>query len=334
MKTIILAGGSGTRLWPLSREEYPKQFLSFDNKESLFQKTVARVKNVSNEIAIVTGKKFKTLIKKELKNDLFDILIEPVMRNTAPAIALGVVHFLEKGASHSDLCLVTPSDHIIHPEEPFFSDLKVGEKLATSGKIITFGVPPLRPETGFGYVKKGKEIDGAFDVEKFVEKPDLSKAKVYVENGFLWNAGIYLFSIETFLSTMKQLAPTIYSIMNQGMHQMLSYYEELPDISIDYALMEKTKNLCVVPLTSRWHDMGSWDQVYDFLAKDNDANAFLGNVVSRETKNCLVIGKKKLISTIGLEDFLVIETDEALLIAKRGESQKVKELVQFLRESL
>jgi len=339
MKHVILAGGSGTRLWPFSRNSYPKQFLHFGDGESLLQKTVKRFypQVPAKDILIVTSQAYLHMTKTQLFQ--IDpalekqILIEPEKRNTAPAICLAAKYFQDVlKADPEDCFLVSSADHIISPEELFVSTVLKGESAVKQGKHLIFGIRPNKPETGYGYIKTAGK--GPFlNVEQFVEKPDVAKAQLYLLSGnYLWNAGIFLFQIKTFLQDIKEYCPEIDSLMQGSFEDMRSNFYKMPDISIDYALLEKSEKLLVAPLDISWSDVGSWDSIYDLFDKDANQNVKLGNILDLDTSNCLIMGNKRLISTVGLEDMIIIDTDDALFIGKKGQSQTVKRLVEEMRK--
>lgn len=341
MKYVILAGGSGTRLWPISRNSFPKQFLHFGDGESLLQKTVKRFYPAVNpkDILVVTNQAYYHLVKNQLTaiDPAFEtqILVEPERKNTAPAICLAVKYLQEVlGASPDECVLVSSSDHSIAPEKVFLNALVQGEEIAGSGHHVIFGIRPSKPETGYGYIKSVETgTKGVHKVQQFVEKPDRMTAQSYLLSGeYLWNSGIFLFQIEAFIKEMAGFCPEIAALSYGSFKEMVSRFSEMPDISIDCALMEHSKNTMVMPLDISWSDVGSWDSVYDLLEKDQNQNVKIGNVLDIDTKNCLIMGNKRLISTVGLEDLLIIETDDALYIGKKGESQKVKELVEALKK--
>ena len=341
MKALILAGGAGTRLWPASRETYPKQFLKLNGKKSLLQQTVERVLKILSpeDIILLTNEQYKFHVLAEL-NGIFEtltdkILLEPARRNTAPAIALGMKYCLERlSVEPSEVLLVCPSDHIIRPVEKFVEYVRLAEKVAKQGYLIVFGIKPLYPETGFGYIKITGEDQGGYSlVEKFTEKPILEIAKRFLSEGnYFWNSGMFAFTIETMIEELRLYAPEIYQLFDQPLDDMIANFHKMPDISIDYAVMEKSKRGVVIPMDIYWSDIGSWDSLYDVLEKDEKGNAILGNALTKDTENSLIIGgNKRLIATVDLKDLIVIETDDALLIAKRGSAQKVKHIVEELK---
>ncbi len=334
MKVVILAGGSGTRLWPYSRTSIPKQFLHFGDKHSLLQKTVLRFSPVAtlDDILIVTNQQYLHLVNTQLKEIKADVglrvLIEPEKKNTAPAIALAVSYLLEEGCDENECILVASSDHLILPETRFVEAIQEAIRMAQKGKSVVFGIRPNKPETGYGYIKANENGD----VECFVEKPNAVLAQQYVLSGnYLWNSGIFLFQAGTFINELKEHCPSIAEKMDRGFKETIAQFSDMPDISIDYAVMEKSKKAVMIPLDISWSDVGSWDSVYDVMEKDANHNVKIGNVCDMDTKNCLILGSKRLISTIGLEDLIIIETEDVLLIGKKGESQKVKELVEELK---
>uniref|UniRef100_A0A7C4EL64 mannose-1-phosphate guanylyltransferase n=1 Tax=Thermodesulfovibrio aggregans TaxID=86166 RepID=A0A7C4EL64_9BACT len=347
MKFIVLAGGSGTRLWPASRKNFPKQFLklsfSEDKKpQSFFQRTLKRILSYEADIYIVTNEKHKFYVLnqadevlKNTKNTRVEIVVEPVQRNTAPAIALGIKYALEKSVSPQEVFFVCPSDHLIKPDEKFLSYIKKAEYLAEKGCIVTFGIKPKRAHTGYGYIKVNtqSEDNSFYNVERFVEKPDIDTAIRYVEEEcYFWNSGMFAFRADVIIEDFKRYSPELSEIFRKQYDEVIKDFQNLPDISIDYAVMEKTDRSVLIPLDIFWSDIGSWESLYEILDKDENGNAVLGEAVNIDTEGSLIVGDKRLITTIGLKDFVVVETQDALLIAKKGECQKVKEIVKILSE--
>ena len=287
----------------------------------------------------MTNDEYKYHVKSNLEW-IENVILEPASRNTAPAIALGIKYCLEKlGCKEDEVIFVSPSDHVIRPVDAFARAIIQAEAIAKAGYIVTFGIKPARPETGYGYIKacghREKINDaGYFKVDSFVEKPDLDTATGYVREGnYYWNSGMFAFSIKTMLDALSKFAPDIQKALGDTFAGMITNYPQMPDISIDYAVMEKSDRVVTVPLELYWNDIGSWDSLYDVLDKDADGNVKKGDVLTIDTKGTFILGGKRLVSTIGLEGLLIVETDDAILVAKRGEAQKVKDIVNKLKEA-
>ena len=340
MKSIVLAGGSGSRLWPLSRDEYPKQLLSFDENESLLQKTYKRLSALSrpSEIVTITNVKHSQNIKYQLnKIDKGNIVLgEPLGKNTAPAIASALTYFRQADES-DDIVLIVPSDHLIKDVNSFCETVKQGASLAEQGYIVTFGIKPSYPEIGYGYIKVNEKLNPGHKVEKFVEKPDLETAKRYLESGdYYWNGGIFMGKISVFLSELEKYAPDIYKNISEidfSEDKNIKYniYEKMPSISIDYAIMEKSDKIALVELLSDWNDLGSWQSIYDVKEKDENGNVTIGKVVVDNVKNSLIFSQKEIVAVSGLSDIVLVETEDAIMACKANESQNVKKLYKKLK---
>ena len=338
MKIILLAGGGGTRLFPLSRARFPKQFLKVTGDDSLFAQTVQRFLAVTQakDLVVITNRMHEHLVKAELAaSGAADahVVLEPEGRNTAPAIALAAAYCRDKlAATESEVLFVTPCDHVIRPVEVFAAGVLEAVKLAANGSIVTFGVKPNAPETGYGYIQAGAAMNGAFAVQSFREKPDRQTAEAYLAAGnYFWNSGMFAFTLGRFMQELTAQQPEIAALTAAPVDTVLERFGRMPDISIDYGIMEQATQVLVIPLTAYWNDIGSWDAIYDVLGKDADGNALKGDCLTIDCTNTLILSHKNLVAGIGLEDLLVVETADAILVAKKGESQKVKEVVAELK---
>ena len=341
MYGIILAGGSGSRLWPLSRELYPKQLLNLNSDKSLLQSTFERLEGFmpKENIVSITNTKHTSNVRMQLSelSSKVNLLSEPVSKNTAPAIALAVKFIMQK--SNSDpVIIVVPSDHLIENQDKFLSTVKKGEKLAEAGYIVTFGIKPDYPETGYGYINTSDELQDGFKVKEFVEKPDLETAKQYLKAGtYYWNSGIFMFKASTLIQEIEKLAPEIANISNEidftkSDEIPFIKFDKMPNISIDYAVMEKSDKIALVKLESDWNDLGSWQSIYDVSQKDKNGNVFVGHVLDKDSKNSFVYSSSKLVATIGLEDTVIVETEDAILACKKDKTQDVKYIYNTLKE--
>ena len=341
MKSVILAGGSGSRLWPLSRDEYPKQLLAFDKDESLLQKTFNRLCTFSkpSEIITITNVKHYNNIKLQLNKIANDNVVigEPIGKNTAPAIASTLKYF-KQNFNTDDVVLVVPSDHLIKDIDKFNNTVNNGIELAQEGYIVTFGVKPTYPETGYGYIKTKNLLGKGYKVDKFVEKPDMKTAQKYLESGeYFWNSGIFMGKISVFLKEFEKFAPDIYSNIGdldfvKNSQIPYSVYEKMPSISIDYAIMEKSDKIALVELMSDWNDLGSWQSIYNVKDKDSDGNVLTGKVVVDNVKNSLIYSQKEIVAVSGLEDIILVETEDAIMACKMDGAQNVKRLYEKLKE--
>ena len=330
MKTIILAGGSGTRLFPLSREHYPKQFIPLLDDESLFQNTVKRALLLSTpqEITIVTNAEHRFLVRDHLAAIGCDcrVLVEPVGRNTLPAIYYGVKEITRENGP--DTVAVLPSDHLITATGEFQEAFRRAERFAKD-YLVVFGVRPTSPQTGYGYIRPGEPLgDGGARVDAFVEKPDLETARSYVADGYLWNSGMFCFDAGLFLSECEVCAPEVVRAFEQPMEEA---YNATPALSIDYGVMEKTRRAAVVPLESDWSDVGNFDAVYAALPKNGDGNAVRCEHIGIDSSGNLIIADS-LVATVGVHDIAIVETKDAILVAARDEAQRVGEIVKALRD--
>ena len=341
MYGIILAGGSGSRLWPLSRELYPKQLLNLNSDKSLLQSTFERLEGFmpKDNIVSITNTKHTSNVRMQLSelSSKVNLLSEPVSKNTAPAIALAVKFIMHKSNSDS-VIIVVPYDHLIENQDKFLSTVKKGEKLAEAGYIVTFGIKPDYPETGYGYINTSDELQDGFKVKEFVEKPDLETAKQYLKAGtYYWNSGIFMFKASTLIQEIEKLAPEIANISNEidftkSDEIPFIKFDKMPNISIDYAVMEKSDRIALVKLESDWNDLGSWQSIYDVSQKDKNGNVFVGHVLDKDSKNSFVYSSSKLVATIGLEDTVIVETEDAILACKKDKTQDVKYIYNTLKE--
>lgn len=337
MILLILAGGEGSRIWPLSKNEFPKQFLRFGAKYSPLQKTVLRFKSYPfvSKIVISTNESYQELVKEQMDEiectAFCDVLLEPFRKNTAPAIAYSFRYLTEVcGVDEKERVLVVPSDHFIEPELTFRAYLEQLEKNFQS-KITILGVFAQKPETGYGYIKTSTPYDDlTYGIETFVEKPTFELACRYIEEGsYFWNCGIFLIPIDLFWKEMKTHCPEIFTLAHQNFTELKKAYEKFPNISIDYALMEKTKEIVLFPLTIDWFDIGSWDSVYEFLEKDSNGNVIVGKLEGCDTTKSLIFNHSaKTVMTIGIDDLIIVNTENSLLILKKGYSQKIKSLLK------
>ena len=339
MYAIILAGGSGSRLWPLSRDLYPKQLIAIHGDNSLLQSTVKRLENIvdDSKTLCITNIKHANDVKFQLRqiNSNGNVISEPMGKNTAPAIACAV-EYIKQISNKDEEIIVLPSDHLIKNVTAFENTVKKAKELAQEGYIVTFGIRPTYPETGYGYIKTAQSIKNGYKVEHFEEKPDENTAQKYIEAGcYYWNSGMFCAKASVWEEEIKQHAPEIFENLdelNYSKSLAIPYciYEKMPNISIDYAVMEKSDKTAMVVLESDWNDLGSWKSLYDVKEKDTEGNVIEGNVIANNVKNSLIYSAKKLVAVSGLEDVILVETEDAVMACKKEESQDVKKLYDKL----
>ena len=343
---VIMAGGSGSRLWPLSRSMFPKQFLVLNDKNNLtmLQSTIERIDGMSTlEPIIITNEQHRFIVAEQLRE--YDIksriILEPAGRNTAPAIALAAFEAVKYG--EDPILLILAADHVVLDKEAFQQSIKHALVQAELGYLVTFGIVPTSPETGYGYIHRGREIDkNAYKVEQFVEKPSLEIADKYIASGdYYWNSGCFMFKASSYLNELKQFSPEIYDICEKATKKMLkdidfirvdeNEFLKCPDDSVDYAVMEKTDKGIVVPMDAGWSDVGSWSALWDVSDKDQNQNSYRGDVIMKNTSNCYIYAPNKLVAAVGLDNIVIVDTKDAVLVADKSRVQEVKQVVEQLK---
>jgi mannose-1-phosphate guanylyltransferase len=343
---VILAGGSGTRLWPLSRELYPKQFLKLTSGRTMLQDTLARLDGLGAASPyLICNEEHRFIVAEQCRDvgvEWGAIVLEPAARNTAPAIALAALHAVRDG--DDPVLLILAADHHIADPAAFRAAVERGAQLVQQNELLTFGIIPEVPETGYGYIKAGDAVGShAFRVAQFVEKPDLETAKKYVTAGtYYWNSGMFLFKASTYLGELQLHRPDIYEVCREAAKSMSSdldfkrpgpEFMKSPSESIDYAVMEKTTKSVVLPIDVGWSDVGSWKALWEVSARDSGGNHVRGDVVTVDTADSLLISEGRLLTTVGVRDLVVVETADAVLVAQREHVQDVKRIVEKLRAS-
>lgn len=343
---VILSGGSGTRLWPLSRKMYPKQFINLHAELTMLQETVGRLNGLEiNDPIIVCNEEHRFIVAEQLRQIGFDhphIILEPEGKNTAPAIALAAIY--DQSIDNNDsLLLVLAADHVIEDLETFQQAVLHAVETAKEGKLVTFGIVPTKPETGYGYIQFDTDSGQAvFDVIKFVEKPDEARAKSYLEEGnYLWNSGMFLFSARQYLEELELFQSDIFETTQLAMQDVskdldfirinADVFSNCPSDSIDYAVMEKTEHAMVVPLNAGWSDIGSWSSLWEVNDKDNEGNSIHGDVMLSNSHNNLAMSESRLLAAVGVDDLIMVETKDAVLVASKDKSQEVKAIVERLK---
>ena len=355
---VILSGGSGTRLWPLSREQYPKQLLTLVGEYTMLQATALRLNGVDlmdgetvSAPILVGNEQYRFLMAEQMRQigiQNFPLILEPCGRNTAPALTLAAL--MAQSDDPDAVMIVMPADHIILDEQAFRDAIREGVKLAKTGMLVTFGIQPTVPETGYGYIRRGRSLgDHAFMVAQFVEKPDQATAEQYLASGeFLWNGGIFAIKASIWLEKIQQCRPDIaaatleaFNLRTQD-HDFIrpdaGQFAACPSESIDYAVMEKlaaassdTSEIVVVPLAAKWSDVGAWDALWEIGEKDQQGNVLMGDVLAVDTRNTLVLSTKRLVTCVGLSELIVIETPDAILVADKAQLHKIKDVVAQIK---
>ncbi len=344
---VILSGGSGTRLWPLSREAYPKQFLPLVDQNTMLQNTALRIAGLADVAAplVVCNQEHRFMVAEQLRAigiQPATAILEPVGRNTAPAVAVAALHAQCDGADPT--LLILPADHVIADVEGFRTAVRQVATHAEAGRLITFGIVPTAPETGYGYIKAGAPLDdsGVCAVERFVEKPDADTAQTYFQSGtYSWNSGMFMFRASSFLAELEQFAPAVLAACQQALatgradRDFLwldgAAFAACPKDSIDYAVMEKTDHAVVLPLEVGWNDVGSWSALWEVGERNGDGNIARGDVIEVDTRDSYVDATSRLVATVGVEHLVVVETADAVLVATKDRVQDVKTVVDRLK---
>ncbi|MFH6955641.1 mannose-1-phosphate guanylyltransferase/mannose-6-phosphate isomerase [Pseudoalteromonas sp. XMcav1-K] len=342
---VILAGGSGSRLWPISRQNFPKQFHKLTEELTMFQQTLRRLEGLKHQPSLIICNEEHRFIAAEQIRQLGinhnGIFLEPVGRNTAPAIAIAALKAIEN--NQDPVLLVLAADHVINDVAAFQQSVNLAAELASNDKLVTFGIVGDQPHTGYGYINRGEQLSNhtAYKINKFVEKPDLATAQEYIASEqYYWNSGMFMFKASRYLTELKSHRPDIYQACAHAMQNQnndldfirvdKAAFESCPDESIDYAVMEKTQDAAVVPLNAGWNDVGGFSALWEELEKDHNGNACNGDIKTVETENSLIFSDSKLVTTIGVRDLVVVNTKDAVLVAHKDKSQKVKDIVNQL----
>ena len=344
---VILSGGAGTRLWPLSREMYPKQLLALAGKHTMLQDTASRLGGIAGARPpiVVCNEGHRFTVAEQLRSlglTASAILLEPAGRNTAPAVALAALQALKLDPRAT--LVVAPADHVIRDARCFQAAAAVAVRLAQDGKLVTFGIVAHTPETGYGYIRRGEGSGAAFPVAQFIEKPLLDVAQQFVASGdYFWNSGMFVFQAERYLAELKAFAPDILEACQKAIQAATTdldfvrveraAFEKCRSQSIDYAVMEKTKDALVLPLDCGWSDVGSWSSLFDALPADEDGNVLQGDVMVYDTHDCYVHSSSRLVAAVGMDDHIIVETKDAILVAPKERVQDVKELVANIKKA-
>lgn len=345
LKPVIMAGGSGTRLWPLSRGNYPKQFLALAGNNSMLQQTLQRLEGLEHQAPLVIcNEEHRFLAAEQIRQlGLKDsaIVLEPFGRNTAPAVALAAIQAMQ--ADGDATLLVMAADHVFADVKALLQVISQAEQLAETGAMVTFGITPTQAETGYGYIQQGSAVShGGFKVARFVEKPNAELAAQYLDAGdYLWNSGIFVFKASRYLEELQRYRPDIYQACQAAMQQQTqdldfirideAAFAECPSESIDYAVMEQTDAAVVIPLSAGWNDVGGFAALWQILDKDDNGNVCRGDVVCQNTRNSLIHSTDKLVATVGVDDLVIVNTKDAVLVAHKDQTQQVKNIVEALK---
>tara|TARA_B100000787_G_scaffold163781_1_gene145778 strand:- start:4983 stop:6386 length:1404 start_codon:yes stop_codon:yes gene_type:complete len=341
---VILSGGSGTRLWPLSRKQYPKQFLSLINKTTLFQDTIIRLPEETSSPLVVCNEEHRFIVAEQLRqinSENKGIILEPSGRNTAPAIAIAAMHLFNE--KEDPILLVVSADHLINDNKELHESIRIASKIAEQGKMVSLGIRPNKPETGYGYIEvDSSEKNKYYNIVSFTEKPNVELAKTYLQSGnYYWNSGIFVFKASIFLKELKKYEPEIYAICKKSCIKApkdLDFirlnneeFKKCPSKSIDYAVMEKTTDGVVVPFHGSWSDIGSWKALWRSKTKDSNNNVSEGDVILSKVKNSFIHSSSRLIAVNDLTDIVIIDTQDALLVSSKKSSEDIKHIVEKLK---